>query len=156
MASYTKLELINAAFDNMGLASYVFDISSDSQQAALRMLSSMMGTWAAQGINLGYPLYLDPTNDDINQDSNLPATAIEATYLNLAIRMSPSYGKTVSPEAKETARSAFNAMLTNIAPAIPVLADKTILGAGNRNGWWGKVFTNNVQDASNVQGIGFE
>lgn len=43
--SYTKGELVNAALEEIGLASYEFDISSESSESALRRLDSMMMEW---------------------------------------------------------------------------------------------------------------
>jgi hypothetical protein len=52
---YTKRQFISAAFEEIGLASYVFDLQPEQLQSALRRLDAMMADWNAKGIRLGYP-----------------------------------------------------------------------------------------------------
>jgi hypothetical protein len=143
---YSKMDLVNAAFNEIGFSDYVYDLDPAQQNRVLLQLDGMMGTWAAQGINVGYPLYLNPSQSEINQESNLPATAVEACYLALACRISPSFGKTVSQDLLRNSRSAYAAMLSAIALDIPYIFPATLLaGAGsknNTNGHFGNIFLN--------------
>ena len=52
---YKKRQFISAAFEEIGLASYVFDLQPEQLQSALRRLDAMMADWNAKGIRLGYP-----------------------------------------------------------------------------------------------------
>ena len=112
--SWTKREFVNAAFEEIGLAAYVYDLTPDQLQAALRKLDSMMATWNSKGIKLFYPLPSSPGNSDLDENTGVPDRANEAIYTNLAIRIAPSFGKMVSQETKSTAKSAYD-FLINIA-----------------------------------------
>jgi hypothetical protein len=55
--SYTKRQFVDAAFEEIGLASYVFDLTTEELLPRLvRRLDAMMAQWNAKGIRLGYPL----------------------------------------------------------------------------------------------------
>ena len=66
----------------------------------------MMAEWSSRGILLAYPISKeeDSLPDD---DSLVPDWTWEAIATNLAIRIAPSYGKTVSPETKTTAKRGY-------------------------------------------------
>ena len=110
--SWTKKELIQEAFDAIGLASYSFDIQEDQYVSVLRKLDSMMASWNGLGIRLSYPLYDTQSDSDINEASNIPDWANEAVYLNLATRIAPSFGKLLSADVKQNAKSAYDIIIT--------------------------------------------
>lgn len=130
--SWTKQQLIDAALDEIGIASYTYDISSDQYTAALRRLDTLMETWNAKGIRLGYPIPSSPESSSLTDESNIPDNANEAVILALAVRLAPSYGKTPSPDTKVSARSAYIAMLgknvETVQKQLPVMPS----GAGNK------------------------
>lgn len=134
--AYTKRDIVEQAFEEIGLASYVFDLQPQQLDSALRRLDSMMATWNAKGIRLGYPLPSSPADSDLDQEIGAPDSAIEAMYLNLALRISGGYGKTVSPDTKAAAKRAYNEVVSNSAQPIEMqLGNETIpAGAGNK-GW---------------------
>lgn len=114
--SWTKRQLVNAAFEELALAGYVFDITPDEQQAAVRRLDSMMATWGGViGIRLGYNATTNPDDSDPDQESGLPDWANEAVYLNLAIRLSAGYGKPVANATKAIAKQAYDMVLGRCA-----------------------------------------
>lgn len=129
----TKGELIDGAFGDIGLASYVFDIEPEEQEAALRQLDSMVATWSIKGINIGYQLSSSTSDSSINQVSGVPQFAIEAIEKNLALRLAPKYNKQVSLDLKAQAKEAYNALLTAIS-IVPEMQNTSILpiGSGNR------------------------
>ena len=132
-SGWTKLDIITAAFNEIGFANYLYDIDPAQLSRVLLQLDGLMGTWAAMGVNIGYPLPTGQIGSDINQLSNLPAAAVEAAYMNLAKRIAPSFGKTLTPDSISNARESFTAMLLNLS----VIPDKqypgTLLtGAGNK------------------------
>mgnify|MGYP000518919073 CR=1 FL=1 len=43
--SYTKRQFVIAAFEEIGLASYTFDITDDELSSACRRLDAMMAEW---------------------------------------------------------------------------------------------------------------
>lgn len=130
--SWTKAQLINEAFTELGLGSD-FDITSEETQSALRRLDTMMGVWDAKGIRLGYPLPASPDDSDAAQDSGLPDTALEPVYLNLALRLAPSFGKTVSVETRRNASAGYDRLLIAAAQPLPPQQPSTMpRGAGNK------------------------
>ena len=129
----TKRQFVNQAFEEIGLASYVYDLTPEQLNSAVTKLDSMMATWNAKGIRLGYPLVSNPDQSDIESDTFVPDSAFEAITTNLAIRLAPSYGKTVSQDTKAIAKDAFNTLLSRAAvPPEMQLPDAMSLGAGNR------------------------
>jgi hypothetical protein len=129
----TKRQFVNQAFEEIGLASYVYDLTPEQLTSAVTKLDSMMATWNAKGIRLGYPLVSNPDQSDIESDTFVPDSAFEAITTNLAIRLAPSYGKTVSQDTKAIAKDAFNTLLSRAAvPPQMQLPDSMPLGAGNR------------------------
>lgn len=112
---WTKRQLIEQAYESFGLASYVFDLSPEAMNSALNSLDSMMASWGAIGIRLGYLLPASPGESDLDQPSGLPDYANEAVYLALAIKRATTVGKVVSRDAKVEANSAYGRMLTKMA-----------------------------------------
>ena len=109
--SYTKRQLIDAAMNEIGLASYAFDLLPEQRENALRRLDSMMAEWNTRGLRLGYPVSDNPDDSDIDANSNIPDAAWEAVITNLAIRVAPSYGKQINVATATTARHALNTIL---------------------------------------------
>jgi hypothetical protein len=131
--SYTKRQFVVAAFEEVGLASYVFDIQPEGLQSALRRLDSMLAEWNAKGIRLGFPLPSNPQDSDLDEDTFVPDSANEAIITNLAIRIAPSYGKNVSPDTKVIAKQGYNTLLSRAAiPAQQQLPGTMPAGAGNK------------------------
>lgn len=130
---YTKREYIAAAFDEIGMAGYVFDLEPEQLQSALRRLDAMMAEWNAKGIRLGYPLPLSPTESDLDEQTSVPDSANEAIITNLGIRLAPSLGKTVTPDTKITAKLAYNTVLACAAMPNEMQFPSTLpSGAGNK------------------------
>jgi len=72
---YSKRQFVTAAFEEIGLASYVFDLNPEQMESALRRLDAMMADWNAKGIRLGYPLPSSPQNSDLDEQTNVPDSA---------------------------------------------------------------------------------
>ena len=148
MSGYSKLDIVNAAFNEIGFADYVFDLDPAQLNRVLIQLDAMMMSWKSQGINVGYYQTYTPGESDINADSGLPSTAIEACYLGLAKRIAPSFGKTITQETKSNFNDAWRAMLTNLATDIIYARPGTLIaGAGNR-GTANRVFLPSTQQES--------
>lgn len=130
--SYTKRQLVEAAMDEIGLASYAFDLMPEQRELALRRLDSMMAEWNTRGLRLGYPVPDNPDDSDIDVDSNIPDAAWEAVITNLALRMAPSYGKQVNVETKITARHALNTILSRASMPPEMKLPAMPSGAGNK------------------------
>lgn len=133
--SWTKREFIEQAYDEIGLASYVYNLTAEQLQSALRRMDSMLAQWNAKGIRISYPLPGSPSESSLDSATNVPDSANEAIYTNLAIKIAPSHGKVVSQETKNTARESYTTLLSRATnPATMQLPGTMPSGAGN-NRW---------------------
>jgi hypothetical protein len=131
--SWTKRQFVVQAFEEIGYASYAYDLQPEQLQAGLRRLEAMMATWNGRGIRLAYPLSSNPDAAELDTNSNVPDAANEAVYTNLAIRIAPIVGKTASPETKQAARAAYMELLSRFAfPQEMQLPNTMPAGAGNK------------------------
>jgi len=134
---YTKRQFVTGAFEEIGMADYVFDLQPEQLEGALRRLDSMMMEWNAQGIRLGYPIASSPQDSDLDTETNTPDSAWEAVITNLAIRIAPGYGKTVSPDTKMLAKNAYNILLQRATfPLEKQLPETMPIGQGNKPWRW--------------------
>lgn len=130
---WSKRQFIEQAFDEIGLAGYVFDLSPDQLESALRKLDAMMAQWNAKGIKIGYPLATSPQNSDIDQETDVPLESAEAIYTNLAMRIASSFGKAVPLETKQFAKIAYDTLLSAAAfPRQQQMPGSMPAGAGNK------------------------
>lgn len=130
---YSKRQFVIAAFDEIGLASYVFDLQPEQLQSALNRLDAMMAEWNGKGIRLGYPLPGSPQYSDLDEPSEVPDSANEAIYTNLALKIAPSYGKQVMLETKISAKMAYNTLLSRATTPTEMQLPGTMpAGAGNK------------------------
>jgi len=113
--SWTKRQLVEAAFEEAGMAAFAFDLTAQQMQSAITRLDSMMAAWdATDGIRIGYNVSATPDPDDL---SGIPDTANEAVFTGLAIRLAPSYGKQISMDTRNVFRQGFEQL--KIASAMP-------------------------------------
>jgi hypothetical protein len=108
---YSKRQFVAAAFEEIGLASYVFDLQPEQLQSAMRRIDAMMADWNGKGIRLGYPLPNSPQDSDLDEPTLVPDWANEAIITNGAVRLAPGYGKVVMPETKAVAKDSYNTLL---------------------------------------------
>lgn len=130
---WTKRELVLEAYGELALQGYEFELTPEELETGLRRLDTMMATWQQRGVNVSYALPSGPQLSDLDDASGLPDYAVEAVYLNLAIRIGASYGKEIRPETKATAKAAYDPLLW--ASAMPVqqqLPGSMPIGAGNK------------------------
>jgi len=130
---WTKRQFVTAAFEELGMADYVFDLSPEDLQGAVRRLDSLIAEWSGLGIQLGYPLAVDPDNADLDSGTQVPISSNTAVFLNLAIRIGPSYGKPISADTRLAAKKAYDILYARASrPSIMQLPGNTPLGAGNK------------------------
>jgi hypothetical protein len=134
--SWTKRQVVLNAYEEIGLAEYAFDLQPEQLQAALRRLDNMMATWNSRGLRLGYPLPPNPQNSDLDTPTNVTDEAIEAMVGNLAIRIAPLFGKTVSPDTKAAARAAYSALLSRRTEVVERRVDVNAIPAGQGTKYW--------------------
>lgn len=134
----TKRELIEMAFEAIGLAAYAYDIQPEQAESARKKLDSMMAQWNGRGIRLGFPVPASPNEGDLDQETNLPDAALEAVYLNLAKRIATGFGKQLTPETKAMAKESFDALMVKAVRPIEMQMPADVpLGAGVRS-WTGR------------------
>lgn len=112
---WTKRQLITAAYEEIGLADYVFDLSPEQFQAACRKMDAMIAEWEPK-IKIAYHSADTPETTSIDSDSGIPSFANTAVYLNLAIRLGTMIGKNISPDTRASARMAYLDMLNAAMP----------------------------------------
>ena len=112
---WTRRQLIAEAFAELALAGYVYDISPEEEQAAARRLDTLMGTWLAQGVQVGFAFAADSTGADLDTDSGLDLMAVEAVYMALALRIAAGKGKALAPSSKATAKAAYDSLISRLA-----------------------------------------
>jgi hypothetical protein len=139
--SWTKRQLIEQAFEIIGMASYTYDLQPEQLQSAMRQLDTMMATWNNKGVQLGYPIPSTPENADLDDETNVPDRANEAIYMNLAIRIAPNYGKQVMRELKQAAFYAYQGLLSVATFPQEMQYPETLpTGAGNKPHRWDDEF----------------
>lgn len=130
---YSKRQFVAAAFEEIGLASYVFDLQPEQLQSAMRRLDAMIADWNGKGIRLGYPLPGSPQDSDLDEPTLVPDSANQAIITNLAIRIAPGYGKVLMPETKAVAKDSYNTLLQRATmPPEQQLPATMPAGAGNK------------------------
>lgn len=130
---YSKRQFVEAAFEEVGLAAYVFDLQPQQLESALRRLDAMMAEWNAKGIRLGYPLPSSPQNSDIDAPSEVPDSANEAIITNLGMRIAAGYGKGIMPQTLAVAKQSYNTLLSRAAmPPEQQFPGTLPAGAGNK------------------------
>jgi hypothetical protein len=130
---WTKGELVDDAYAQLALQGYVFDIGPETRQGGLRRLDTMLATWNAKGIRLGYALPSSPSTSDIDADSGLPDSAFEAVIFNLAIRLADMHGKTVSQNILNVAKDGLDMLMMRAAyPPQQQFPNTLPRGAGNK------------------------
>lgn len=131
--AWTKKQLIEEAFAELALAGYVFDLDADQLEAALRKLDTMMAAWSGAGISIGYLLPATPDASNIDDEAGVPDTAVEAVYMNLAMKLAAGRGKVLTAETRSAAQRGYNALLgAAVAPAAGQCSGLTLAGAGNK------------------------
>jgi hypothetical protein len=109
---YTKRQFVSAAFEEIGLASYVFDLQPEQLESALRRLDAMMADWNAKGIRLGLSFAIQSHKTAVLMKKHyVPDSAYEAIICSLGIRFAPSFGKQVMIETKTTAKQGYDILL---------------------------------------------
>ena len=113
--SWTKRQLIEQAYEDIGYAGYTYDLDPERIESALRQLDAMISQWGGRGVRIGYPLPTNPDDSDLDTDSGIPDYAVEAVYTNLGIRLAKTVGKTLPVEAIKVAREAYDTLMQRTA-----------------------------------------
>lgn len=128
------------------MAEYIFDATPEELQSFLRRLDAIAAEWDGQGIRVGYNF-----GTDIEAQSGIPDTMDDCFAVHLAIRMAPSFGKTLSADTRVAATQSFNAMLVarRVMPQVPIPGNMPI-GTGMKRGVMEPQY---FQPGSDVEGL---
>ena len=107
--AWTKRDIVRQAYAEIGKADYDFDLQPEDFRYALRSLDAMAATWSLRGIRISYAG--GDGSGDVDADAEVPEFAHEALFLNLAKRLAPGLGKTVSPDTNTAAKQALSAVM---------------------------------------------
>lgn len=130
---YTKRNFVEGAYEELGVASYNFDLQPEDLESAMRRLDAMMAEWNAKGIRLAYPIPGNPKDGDLDEPTQVPDAAYETIITNLGIRIAPQLGKTVAIETKTTAKQGYNTLLARACFPPEMQFPRTMsVGAGNK------------------------
>lgn len=129
---YTRRDFVNAALEEIGLASYAYDATAEELTGTMRRLDAMLAEWNAKGVRVGYPIPSGPASGSLDDETGVPDSAWEAITCALAMRIAPSYGKQVMPATMANAKRAYNTLLNLHAAPIEMQMPSMPAGAGNR------------------------
>lgn len=140
---WTKQDIVQEAFGELALQGFVFNVGPDEMASALRRLDLMMATWNVKSIAPGYNFPSNPSDgSQLDDPSGLADAVIEATVLNLAIRIAGNFGKTPSTTSMATAKQAYDTILIAAAQPPQVAYPATMpRGAGNKPWRWSQYST---------------
>jgi len=129
---FSKRQFVDAGYEEIGMASYTFDLEPEQLQGALRTLDAMMAEWNAKGIRLGYPIPSTPDEASLTEATGVPDSANQAIITNLGLRLCPKHGKTPSPMTQITAKAAYNTLLSIACLPDEMRFPSMPAGAGNK------------------------
>lgn len=126
-----KRDLIEMAFEDCGSAGYEFERTPEEIASALRKLDAMMAEWPFNVLGYAAAEYGAGSPSDL---SGLPDDAIHAVAAQLALRIAPSMGKTLSPEQRAAHARSMMLLTANYA-SMPraYFAPNTPRGSGHRH-----------------------
>lgn len=140
---WTKQQIIESAFEELALAGYVYDLAPELLEGALKKLDTMMAAWGAMGISLGYLLPANPDDSNLDDATGIPDSAVEAVYMNLAVKLAASRGKTLTAATLLRAKQGYDRLLGDAARAaaraVP-MPNTMPVGAGNKPWRSGRTF----------------
>lgn len=135
VSTTTKQTLVKMAFEEIGLAGYEFDATPEEQSSALRRLDALMRVLQGPGnnirLNYNFPGIFGA--GDLSDPSGIPDAAIDATIQQLALRIMPAIGKSMSPETRVAWALNMNALRTAFV-LVPQrqIPRTTAIGSGNK------------------------
>lgn len=132
----TKRALIAEAFEELGLAGYIFDATPEELQSALKRMDRIAAQWLAQTIDIGYI-----AANGLDAESGVTSGNENCLALHLAVAMAPSFGKAVSQDTKNAASAAWNAMYVSLGRRPQVVMPASMpYGTGNKGGVLGSQY----------------
>lgn len=131
----TNREIIDRAYQIMGLSDSMFGRTPDEYASAMLPLGGMMLEWPYD--QLGF-IYEDAAGLRVQEESGIPRKYLDAVGYGLAERLAPIIGKTLSAEARKAKGDRYSRLCGDVG-TIPTaeFANATLRGAGGRRfGIW--------------------
>jgi hypothetical protein len=133
----SNLTIINDALSLIGVLPEGQDASAEQGTDALRALNDMLAEWSLNGIDIGWFPQTE-TTEDFPIDYRLQAVV----KYNLAVHLSPAYGKPVPPEIAVIAGNFKQALVRRILNS-QLLAANPILPLAEGGGGGYNILTDN-------------
>ena len=142
---WTKKQLIDAAYSELGYAPDEYDLSDEQYASALRQLDSMMAYFWSIGIKVNYWWAVSRADDpltaadetcepSIDHKSGITEESAYPIYVNLAMRLAPSLGKNPSQDLRSAASMTKDKLLADATKPCPgYLPAGVPMGAGWEN-----------------------
>lgn len=105
----TKREIINGAFEEIGLGTYAYSMQAEDYQSGLTRLNALLAQWTSNGAAGGY------NTGGLDGESGVPSDAERGVICGLAVDLCPSFGKTPSPQTMVAARQGKRLMMRKSA-----------------------------------------
>lgn len=131
--AWTKKQFVEAALEEIGYAAYIYDLMPEQLQSVLNTLDVMIAAWDSKGIHLGYPLPSTQGASQLGDSTNVPDSANQAIYFNLAVMIAARFGKTLTQPTISTALDGYRSMLVKAVQPTEIQWPSTLpAGAGNK------------------------
>lgn len=126
----TNREIIDRAYQVLGMSDALFSRSQEEYAAAMLPLGSMMLEWPFD--RLGY-IYDDAAGLRIEEESGVARKYLDAVAYDLAERMAPTIGKSLSPEARKQKNRSYSRLCGDVAVIEQAqFSEGTVTGSGHR------------------------
>lgn len=137
MASITKRDIVNEAFELLGMSGYELDDSPEDAQSILQTLDNMMATLQSPSCNFGYLVAPDVVDSYLGDLAGIERDAMSGISHKLAMRICNKFGKQPSPLLYKETDEAYNALLTRyqVIPETVPHVQNYHYGAGNKRYW---------------------
>ncbi len=134
---WSKRQLVEKAYEKIGLASFVYDLSAEQLQSGMAEMDAMIGLWYVEGIRLGNRMSLTPQGGNLDDDSLISPMYSKVVYENLALSLAQNIGREISATLLSSARKGYLTLLARFSqPPIKQLPGTVPAGQGNQR-WWG-------------------
>jgi len=102
----TKGELVNSAYEELRISGLTTNPTPEDVTLAIKLMDRMVAQWRNKTLCLGYEDTVDSVNP--SQNSGLATQEEDAVIQNLAVRLSPAFGKQPQQETKASAKEAYD------------------------------------------------
>lgn len=139
MALITKRDIVDEAFELLGMSGYNLDDSPEDSQSVLMSLDNMMAELQSNEINFGYLVAEDITESYLGDLAGIKRDAMSGISHKLAMRICNKFGKQPSPLLYKETDDAYNALLTRYQtiPELRSHSEQWHFGVANKiHGLW--------------------